>query len=495
MKKRHESVPEKVRRAIRQYHMADRGDRIMCGVSGGADSVCLLHCLRILQEEAGFALFAVHVHHGIRGREADEDEAFVKALCETMQIPFISYHCDVPSYAKEHRLTEEEAGRTLRYLFFADAAEKISKEETENKGTVRVALAHHMDDAAETVLFQLSRGSGLAGLAGIRPVSERDSLTLIRPLLAVRREEIEAFLAGQGVAYRTDGTNLTDEYARNRIRHHVMPYLEKEIHAGAVRHFAENALLAGEALDFIEEEARRRFSLYEEETEGPEGFGGVFLPERAYRNESPFLFSYMIRHALSLTAPHQQNISRGHIEAVRALFEKGAGRKIDLPGGITVTREYEGCRFRRRAGEAPGEADLPRYAPQPLREGESVSFGDWLFTAEKDSEIRLPIPENTYTKWIDFAIITDDLCVRTRKKGDFITVRPDGAAKSLKKYMIDAKIPSRVRDEIPLIADGREIVWIAGERLSERYKITTETKAILKITMTKKENGQEKTHE
>lgn len=455
----------KVSAFIKKYDLIRPGDSVICGVSGGADSVCLLHILRELSGEAGFALHAVHVHHGIRGPEADEDEKFAEKTAAVLGIPYKAFYCDVPAFARRNRKTEEEAGRILRRQAF-DAYIR----EKELRGA-KIALAHHRDDLAETVIFQLARGSGLAGLAGIRPKVTDGNRTVIRPLLGVSRREIEEWMEEKGLPYRTDRTNLEDDYARNRIRHHVMPYLEEEIHSGAAAHIAQNALLSGEALDFIESEAAKRGQKHISVKDG------ICLSGHVFSEEEPFMISCIVRRCLKMLAPHQQDITAKHIEDIIKLGKNGNGKRIDLPGGIRAERTCEGLRFYFEQEKNEKEEAFEELLTQTGQ----VCCGGWTFSCIEDSCIRLPIPEKPYTKWIDFAIISDELRVRTRRPGDYLTVRSDGARKKLSDYMTDVKMPHALRGRIPLVADGQEIIWIPGYRLSERYKITEATKKILRI--------------
>ena len=456
---------------IKEYSLIEEGDLVVCGVSGGADSICLLYCLKALEKEGGFRLHAVHVHHGIRGREADEDERFVRDTAERLKIPYKAVFADVPAYAETHKKSEEEAGRILRKEAFSSYIREIGAERA------KIALAHHRDDLAETVIFQLARGSGLAGLAGIRPKLTDGEITVIRPLLGIPRQRIEDWLRKEGIPYRTDHTNLEDKYIRNRIRHHVMPYLEAEIHRGASCHLAENAFLAGEALDFIEEEARKRSAQYVRVCGSDSKAEEILLAKEAFSEEPPFMIPYILRYCLKMISPHQQDISRIHLEDLKKLAGRQTGKQIDLPGGLVAERTYEGLRFcKKNVGKKQEEG-----FDEELAEGKTVRIPGWKLYCTEDNGICFPIPEKTYTKWIDFAIISDELRVRTRKPGDFLTVRSDGARKKLSDYMTDARIPVSRRDRIPVIADGQEIVWIIGYRLNERYKISEKTEKILRI--------------
>lgn len=210
---------------LEQYHMIEQSDVVVAGVSGGADSVCLLLHLLELKEKLSFTLAAVHVQHGIRGKESLQDAAFVEELCRRYQVQLFRYDYDVPEYAKQHGYSEEEAGRNLRYESFHKALEELGAPEG------KIAVAHNRNDLAETMLWNMIRGSGMRGMAGIPPV--RDGI--IRPLLHTARVEIENYLKEKGESYCTDATNASLDYTRNRIRNQVLPVLE-ELNAGVYAH-------------------------------------------------------------------------------------------------------------------------------------------------------------------------------------------------------------------------------------------------------------------
>ena len=223
--------------------MICQGDSVVVGVSGGADSVCLLSVLKNLQMSMALQLTAVHIHHGLRGEEADRDRDFVTALCEDMQIPCVCFQADIRAMAREQHLSEEEAGRKFRY----DCFEEVRQERQASK----IAVAHHRDDLAETVLLNLFRGSGLKGLSGI-PMMRG---CIVRPLLDVGRADIEAYLGRQGMSYRNDATNFETEYTRNRIRLDILPYVTEHINQAAVSHIAETAAIASDICRYVENQA------------------------------------------------------------------------------------------------------------------------------------------------------------------------------------------------------------------------------------------------
>ena len=244
-----EMTYNKVTNFINKYQMLEAGDLVAVGVSGGADSVCLLHLLRRVSGEIPCTLLAVHVDHGVRP-EAAKDAAYVEQLCRKMEIPFYLQKVDMNGYAKEHGLSPEEAGRQLRYAAFEEALKEYRREGQ----ACKIAVAHNANDRAETMLFHIFRGSGIRGLRSIRPVREH----VIRPILCLEREEIERYLAENHLEYCQDSTNEEDEYTRNKIRHHILPYAEREVCSGAVAHMGELADILAETEHYLEGQTRRR---------------------------------------------------------------------------------------------------------------------------------------------------------------------------------------------------------------------------------------------
>ncbi|MBQ7636234.1 MAG: tRNA lysidine(34) synthetase TilS, partial [Lachnospiraceae bacterium] len=248
-------IRKKIIDFCREKKLLDSGDGVLMGLSGGADSVCLLFMLNSLREEMELTIRAIHINHGIRGEEADRDEAFCKAFCEKLKVPFEAVHADIPALAKEEGLGLEEAGRKFRYDIFKERAKAL--------GLNKIAVAHHMNDSAETMLFQMVRGSRLNGLSGIRPQNDN----IIRPLLCVTREEIEEVLAENGLEYVTDSTNLSSDYTRNYLRNEILPALEK-LRPNACRHMAETAAYLARVADFMEKRAEEIYARAVEEEKG-----------------------------------------------------------------------------------------------------------------------------------------------------------------------------------------------------------------------------------
>lgn len=323
----------KVIEYVAKTGMLDGARRLIAGVSGGADSVFLFYIMKKICAERQIPFEVIHVNHGIRGREADEDAQYVRSLCEGEHIPFRLIQRDVPSESARRKMTLEEAGRAVRYEAFEKAAAEVP-------GT-RIALAHQKNDLAETMLFQLARGSGLKGLAGIRPKRG----IYVRPLLAVTRDEEEGWLREHHILWRTDSTNLDDDAARNRIRHHVLPYLTEHINAQTVSHLADTARIAALSSDFIEEEAQVRYRKYVTESVQEEQNTKrkvLEIQDALVKNEPEIMQEEVLRLAVSRTLDTLKDISGLHIRLIRELFDRETGKYLNLPKGL-IARKKRGA--------------------------------------------------------------------------------------------------------------------------------------------------------
>ncbi len=425
---------------IRKYEMIKPADRVLAAVSGGADSVCLLVILNRLRDELGAEIGAFHLNHGIRGAEADRDEEYVRELCEKFGIPCIIMHEDVPAYAAEHGLSEEEAGRILRYRDLSEAAGR--------DGYGRIATAHQRNDDAETVLMNLFRGSGLAGLAGIPPVRDR----VIRPLLCFSGSEIREYLTQLGIAWCEDSTNAGDRYLRNRIRNGLIPWVEQNVNANATDHILTMSSFAAGADAYFRELAVRIVSGNSEDGR---------MPTDVFDAQSDIVKGYIVREMISRTGAPQKDIGENHINAVMSLTGPGGSVHADLPHGLIATRDYDTI----SVGYAKDEPYFPDIVPE-IR----------VFPMKKYAQI----PKSTYTKWFDYDKIEHTPVFRKRKEGDYIELAGVGR-KTLHRFFIDSKIPEDERDAVPLLADGDHIMWIVGYRISEYYKITEDTGTVMEV--------------
>ena len=490
-----ENIYEKVKKYIAEYHMISEGDTIVAGISGGADSVCLLHILCELSKETDFRLLAVHVHHGVRA-EADKDADYVECLCHELHIPFFLKKVNMAEYAKENGLSPEEAGRKLRYQAFEDILEK----ENMQGSAYKIAVAHNHNDRAETMLFHLFRGSGLKGLGSIRPVRDK----IIRPLLCLDRTEIEAYLEERKIAFCIDSTNDEDTYTRNKIRHHILAYAETDICRNAAAHINSAADVLTETEDFLTRQTelayKRCLECHAELKDGTtaeentKDADKVILNLDILRKEDSFLQKRILIRCLEQITPYRQDIVSEHIHNIMDIIGKEGCKELSLPYHINVYKEYSRLIFYKiedtnssgqdedcikQASESlsvpvPGEVSVPGVG---VFEFKYIEENDFFY---KKGQI---IPEKTYTKWFDYDKITTVLLLRTRKTGDYLTINHALQKKSLKEYMINEKIPKKKRESIYLLADGSHILWIPGYRISQFYKVNENTKRILQVQL------------
>lgn len=459
----------KVLAYMEKYRMLDRHGTIVAGISGGADSVCLLFVLLQIRKQIPFRIVAVHVNHGIR-REAVQDAAYVEELCRREKIPFYLVEENVASYAKEHGISLEEAGRIVRY----DAFRRILSKEAGSGG--RIAVAHNSNDRAETMLFHLFRGTGLTGASGIHPVNGE----IIRPLLCVSREEIEDWLFQQGITYCTDVTNEQDDYTRNRIRHHILPYAEEYVSAEAVANMNRTADQLLSAEEYIRSQVQAAMERCVEITDFCEV--RVNLPE--FRKENTYLKGWIVLSCLRQIQA-SRDVGAVHIENLCSFFEKAGNGEFHLPNGIVVCKSYEkGIIIRKGKTDREPPKQYPEYEISKEGRWELPGIGmveTTVFSYEKTQNI----PQKTYTKWFDCDKITRSIVFRIRKRGDYLTINRALGHKSLQDYFVNEKIPRQERERFYVLAEDSHIIWVPGYRISEYYKVSEETKTILQISISR----------
>ena len=461
---------------MKAYSMLDfesiesKASGVVLGVSGGADSVALLSFFVRLRNSVApkLLLKVVHVNHMIRGEEADSDQEFVEELCKRLNVPYKVYREDIPAMAKKLDMTEEEAGRNYRYKAFIECALEL---EMEYKCKCRIAVAHNKDDLAETVLYNLIRGSSLLGLAGIKPVRDM----IIRPLLDTSRAELEEYLKELGQDYVTDSTNLETEYTRNKIRHLVMPELKK-MNSAAVQHIVD---VARDALELGNDIGDRLLCAHDKEEREPSGVyeypdgrkQDIYEREEIsiaqLRNETHLAAGEMILGAIESVCGRRKDITREHLREVYELSEKESGKSVDLPYGMIAERVYDRIVIRMRT---------------VLNEkGASDEVEGRIVISHIPYSETLEISKKEYTKMIDCGKIKSTLVLRKPLPDDYIVISKDGGKKKLSRYFTAEKIERELRQAVPVVADGSEIVWVVGMRLSERYKIDSETQTVAVI--------------
>ncbi len=432
-----------VENTLRKQEMVQPGQTVAAALSGGRDSVCLLHVLLRLSVKLSFKLVAIHVHHGLR-TEADADEAFCRQLCEDLNIEFLTKRVDTPVRVKAVGESVEEAARNLRYAVF---------EELVKTGTVqRIALAHHQQDQAETVLLHLLRGSGLTGLCGMKA----KRLPYIRPLLEVTAAEIDEYIKENDLPHVEDSSNQDTAYRRNHIRHQLLPLLQREYNPEIVKSLAHMAVRLQEEEEYLDRQT----------PEVSEAISIHWLLQYPVNLQKRILRKWLRNHELV------QDVQQVHIEQLLELAKGQTGRRISLPKGLTAQKSYD-------------ILIIHRTMPCPALQQGFPSFQMEILTLEeaaKQWESPQQVPALPEEKWLSADELESRPVWRTRKAGDYIVIT--GGHKKLKDFLIDEKVPREERDKLPLLADGSHVLWVFGYRISDDVKITENTQQVLHVRRT-----------
>lgn len=431
---------------IKKYNMLSHGDRVVVGLSGGADSVCLTHILNSLKNEYSVELIAAHVNHGIRGAEADRDEKFCREFCENSGIEFHVLKADIPALAKEKKLSEEECGRLVRYEFFNKLAGEKGK----------IATAHNQNDCAETLLFNLTRGSSLKGAGSIPPV--RDNI--IRPIIECSRQDIEEYCESNNLKFVTDSTNLENEYTRNKIRNEILPKL-REINPSVCKNLASFSFLARDDEEFIQGEAENVFLKC---TDGENLKSGEFnslnisLKRRvAYKYLKQFT---------------KADIDRKHIDAFidfslnRAAFQCVDALSFTKQNGVISLKKPFAEPFRIELDALSGTVDY--------------NYGQLEFVTLSQKDLQ-KLNKQEYDNLIDCDKIGNTLVLRSRIDGDSFTFPKRKVTKSLKKLFNEDKISPESRNTYAVLESDGKIAWLDKYGVSKDFRVDKESVNIIYI--------------
>lgn len=474
-----ESLWKKIDDYADRLGMIEHGDTILAAVSGGADSMCMLHYLIERKEMCGFDLAVFHFNHHLR-EEAGNDAEFVRDFCAEHGISVYVSEGDVQREAEEGKLTIEEAARKLRYNAMFEVAESLRrtkvvkhKEAHNNKKRVVLAFAHNAGDRAETVLFRLFRGTGLKGLRGIEAVSQRNGFKIIRPLLSCSRPEIEAYMISSGGNWVEDKTNAEDEYSRNKIRHHILGFATDNINKKSVENICRAAEDATDAYDYISRQAQKA---YESIVELREAHKTINISK--FKQLDPFLQKQVLLLFFEEHTQARKDLTKDHFEVVLGLLWTSGNKKYNLPYGLTAVKEYDS--FYLDTKRDSKELSDSNYHTGKL----DYTIQQIVLDYTKDMEI----PISTYTKWLDYDKIHSRVEIRNRRAGDYICINDAGNRMSLKKYFINEKIPASMRPRIVVVADGSHVLWVVGYRISADVKISGDTKRVLALSAIQNQN-------
>lgn len=470
---------EKIKEYIREKDLLQYGDSVVAGLSGGADSVCLFRLLVSLREEYGLTLYAVHVNHGIRGGEAARDEYFSEALAKKYGVQYSVYRYNVPLLSSGWKITEEEAGRRVRYEAF--------ETERSKRGAVRIAVAHHKNDQAETILFRMCRGTGIKGMTGIP--AKRDNI--IRPLLCVDRHEIEMYLESLKQDYVNDSTNGIAVYDRNRLRKYIIPETEK-INPAAVSHICEMADKLSEIYEWYDGECDR---LYRKLVSCDRDSLQIKADRLCGLNRAAA--AGIVRKMIENLTSSLKDIENRHITEIIGLTCMQSGKEIHLPYSLVAERQYEYIRLYTEHGKEPRDSDITvdigkisyggkkEYILHDIYLPAEGNYADTLkisFEVKEYNALTDTIPKNNCTKWFDCGKMKDKLVFRRPRENDYYTMG-DSRRKKVSRYMIDEKIPRRYRSSLFVLAEDDNVLYIAGGRTGNGCYVDEHSGNILEVAL------------
>lgn len=454
---------------IREHKMVEEGDLLLVGVSGGADSLCLAHVLLTIKDLLGIRLHVAHLDHSLRP-ESSADASFVADMAARWGMPCTVERQDVRRFRARHRLTLEEAARRVRYIFFG----RLSRE----LGAAGVAVGHTVDDQVETILLHWIRGTGLAGMRGMQPVTRfrvsglDEEVRVLRPALQLKRTETESYCAVEGIQPRQDASNLSLKYRRNRVRHRLLPTLES-YNPNIRETLLRMARIAERDYGFIESEVNRVWP--EVASEGP---AGVTITTASAMVLPPAVLYQLLRHAVERAAGSTAGLELVHLDEMVAALGKPSGTILNLPNGLILAVGYGYCTI--SLGRTPPPFPPIRRVNVLTVPGETHLPG-WKVIARVQDSGPWNVEQDPWSATLDLDKLGDRLWVRPRRSGDRFQPLGMEKEKRLQDFFVDAKVPRSWRDAVPLVVTPAQIAWIAGWRIDDRVKVTEATRRVLHL--------------
>ncbi|HBF5711943.1 TPA: tRNA lysidine(34) synthetase TilS [Clostridioides difficile] len=458
---------DKVLSTINKHNLIQKGDKIVLGLSGGPDSVCLLHVLNRLKKDFNIEIYAAHLNHQIRGIEAQKDALYVSKLCEDMGIIFFVKSINVPKYCENEGLSLEEGARKLRYEMFYEIKDKIKAN--------KIAIGHNLNDQAETVMMRIMRGTGLKGLKGIDYI--RDNC-IIRPILDVERNEIEEYCEAYNLNPRTDKTNLENIYTRNKIRLDLLPYMKDNFNSNVIESIVRMSNSLKSDNDYIEKEAEAKFREVSNIKE--KGFVEINLDDFVCLHDA--IKVRVLRNSIKHILGDTNFVDQRHIEDIMSLEDNSKVNKmLTLPRNIFVYRKKDSIIL---TNEEIVNEEIEFYYNVPsngfikIKELKQI-IETQVMSIDRYKSMKL----DNSSKGFDFNKVKGGIVIRSRRQGDKIKLAM--GSKKVKDLFIDLKIPREERCKIPIITDSEGIICVGDYKISENYKIDENTKEVLKINFNK----------
>jgi tRNA(Ile)-lysidine synthase len=472
-----------IKATIKNHSMLEPGDTVLAGVSGGADSIALLHILLKLTPEFDLRLGIAHFNHGLRAMESERDAEFVKSVAENLNLPFYNKKVYVKKFSIHHKLSIEEAGRILRYKFLTETARKY--------GFDKIALGHQKEDMAETILINMLRGSGPQGISGIPP--KRDMI--IRPLININRTDIEFFLRSENIAHITDSSNMDPQFLRNRIRHGLIPLLASEYNAEIVENLNRTAEILRDEQIWLDSMIKPL--LEKTKLPGDNTNFNLSIPELI---KIPIAAARrIIRQAVYEIKGNLHGVGFKHMDAILELItSNNKNNQFDFPGPVRIKRENDKLLIIRQKNNTRFNKDANHHEfQQPLFEYQ-INGPQTIFIKETDQVVQLTELSSNQVLWlkksnfyatdpqegyIDMASLCYPLIIRSFRAGD--RFQPLGLKRfqKLKKFFINNKVPFSQKKNIPILECSGKIIWVAGYRIDDSVKIKSSTQRILKARL------------
>lgn len=440
-------IKEKFMNSIKEHNMIAPGDAIVVAVSGGPDSIAMMHLLISIKEEFNLKLYGVHLDHMTRDGQSTKDASFVRTFFKEYNVEGYFYKKDIKKYAKNENISFEEAGRLERYRLFDEVMNKVNAN--------KIALGQNLNDQGETLLFRLFRGTGLDGLTGID--YKRDGY-IIRPILDLTRDEIETYCENEDLITRLDHTNLERIYSRNRIRLDIIPYIKEHFNNKIEEALWRTSKLLTEDQMLIEQVVEEYINKNISFENGKYSFN-----IKTFNKEIKGLKSRVIREIFRLLKGDLEGVSYKNIESILSMIEKGKTGKKKEFYNIKCLINYNRVSFYNKGFEKSEESDRK------------------LVLEVIDDLKKIKFTANPLEIYVDYDKIQGEIFIRYREPGDRFKPLGMRGRKKIKDYFIDEKIDLEKRDSIPLVCDEENIIWVVGYRMSEDFKITNKTQKVLHI--------------
>ena len=462
---------DKVINYIKENKIIQQDDRILVALSGGPDSVCLLHMLYRIKDKFNLKLGAIHINHMLRGEEADKDENYIIDLCEQMGIKHYVKRINIEYIAKETNVSLETAGRNERYKAF----EEIKIKDKYNK----IAVTHNANDQAETILMRIMRGTGLEGLTGIKPQREGG---IIRPILCLNRQEIEDYCEYNGLNPRIDASNYDRHYSRNRVRLDILPYMRDNFNKDIIDTLNRMTLLLQKDNEFIEGYSQKCYNIYCKKHNNK-----LEILKELFEKEMESIITRVVIIAFKEISKSYQNFEMKHIYEIVNLASRETGKKINLTNNIICENLYGNIVLSKNDNKYYNSCVKTEIKLDKDNIIENIEFNNYIINFEViENKKKEKFTKNNLIKLFNYDKIEKEILIRYRKDGDKIIPLGMSGSKKVKDIFINSKVPREERDNTPILCFDDKISWIVGYKTSQLFKIDSDTKMILKITVNRK---------